>query len=327
MGLQEVLITGGAGFLGLHLARSLVDSISRVVLCDNLDRGRLDDDLQAFLAAHPHVTFVHADLLNPATYDRLGEGYDVVFHLAGVLGVEIVERDPLRVVWANVVGTLFLLEWCAKIRPARVVFASTSEIYAGGLPLGLVPVPTPEQVPVVVADLTQPRASYALSKAVAEHAVVQYGSRSDGDYVIVRYHNIYGPRMGWDHVIPQMLARLLRGEDPLVVRSPNHTRAFCYIDDAVAATTALARLRGPIRQIVNVGNDHEETTVLDLANTLCTVADRHPRISPGEEQPGSVSRRCPDITLLRRLTGFEPRVPLREGLKATYEWYKSQSNG
>jgi UDP-glucose 4-epimerase/UDP-glucuronate decarboxylase len=326
MGINEVLITGGAGFLGLHLARALVNSTTRLALCDNLDRGRMDDDLQAFLAAHPHVTFVHGDLLDDATYGRLGGGYDVVFHLAGVLGVEIVERDPMRVVRANVIGTLRLLEWCTRVRPARVVFASTSEIYAGGIRLGAIPVPTPEEVPVVVVDLAQPRASYALSKAVAEHAVVQYGTGSDSDYVIVRYHNIYGPRMGWDHVVPQILVRLLRGEDPLVVRSQNHTRAFCYIDDAVAATIALARLRVPTRRIVNVGNDQEETSILDLANTLCSVADRHPRIIPGKEQPGSVNRRCPDITLLRRLTGFEPRVPLREGLKATYEWYKSRIN-
>jgi UDP-glucose 4-epimerase/UDP-glucuronate decarboxylase len=319
---QKTLITGGAGFIGLHLARALAPMASKVILCDHLVRGRHDADLQRVLDEHRNVSLVTGDLCAAETYEQLGRGFDVVFHLAGIVGVEIVERDPVNVIRNNILSTLRLLEWLAGESSTLLIFSSTSEVYADGVTLGLNAVPTSEAAAAVVADIFNPRASYALSKLVGEHLVAQ-SSRTGGlRFTIIRYHNVYGPRMGMEHVIPQMSRRIVDGEKPLKVRSAHHTRAFCYIDDAVSATIAVAKTPEALGRIIHVGNDLEETTILRLAELLCEVAGEDRELIAEPHQAGSVARRCPDLSLLRSLTGYAPSIDLPEGLRRTFEWYR-----
>lgn len=320
--MQSVLITGGAGFIGLHLARALASHVSRLTLCDNLERGRMDDDLRAFFRAHPWVNFVQGDLAHPDTYAQFGREYDVVFHLAATVGVEIVERDPARVLRNNILPLFPLLDWFMESGSERLVFSSTSELYAEGATLGLLPVPTPENVPIVFTEVARPRSSYGISKLVGEHLLAQYRQQHGLDFVTVRLHNVYGPRMGMEHVAPQMIRRLLSGENPFLVRSPGHTRAFCYVEDAIEALCALARCPNAAGQTVHVGNDREEVTILDFTRTLCAALNLTPELKLDADQIGSVTRRCPDLALLRRLTGFTPRISLAEGLCRTVSWYR-----
>lgn len=318
---KKVLITGGAGFIGLHLARALAPLVDHLVLCDHFGRGRHDDDLQSVLDRYRNVSLLAGDLTASDTFDRLGEGYDTVFHLAGVVGVQIVEQDPVHVVKNNVISTIRLLDWMKNGGGSRLLFSSTSEVYADGVALGFTAVPTPETAAAVIADVFNPRASYALSKLTGEHLVAQYGRMFGLPFTIIRYHNVYGPRMGMEHVIPQMIERFLSGEAPLRVRSAGHTRAFCYVDDAVTATIEIAGRESARGRIIHVGNDGEETTILELARTICEVAADARRLVEVPDQAGSVPRRCPDIGALRALTGFTPSVTLREGLSRTYKWY------
>ncbi len=320
--MARILILGGAGFVGYHLARRLSDEPRhRITLVDDFSRGRADADLTTLLA-RPSVELVRADLTTPTALARLEHEWDQVYVLVAVVGVRNVTHDPARVVRVNTLATLNALEW-ATPSAGVLFFASTSETYAGGVTRGHVPVPTPEAVPLSVDDVTSPRFAYAASKILGEAAVVHYAAAKGLRFVIGRLHNVYGPRMGADHVIPELALRALAGEEPFRVYGPEQRRAFCHVDDAV---DAILRLMGTERawgQIVNIGNDGEETTIAELLALVLRTAGVAPTIEPLPAPPGSVARRCPDLTKLRALTGFVPKVTLEAGVRDTFAWYRA----
>jgi len=316
---MRTLLLGGAGFIGVHLARRLAADGHQVTIIDDFSRGRDDRDV-AVLRRHPAVTVVSGDLTAPDTWAALPHGWDQVYLLAAVVGVRNVEQDPVRVVRVNTLAALHLLDWA--VDGERVFFASTSEVYAGGVDAGIVPVPTAEEVPVMISDVTAPRFAYAISKLLGEAAFV-HGARAKGLTAVVgRFHNVYGPRMGADHVIPEMSLRAMRGEDPFMVWGADQYRAFCYVDDAVEAMLRLMDSPEAAGQIVHIGDDTVPTNIADLAKLVLHVADVSPAIQTAPAPPGSVARRCPDIAKLRRLTGYEPTVLLEEGIRRTFSWYR-----
>ena len=316
---MRALLLGGAGFIGLHLARRLVAEGHEVTIVDDFSRGRDDRDLEALRAA-PAVQVISGDLTSPTTYAALPHGWDQIYLLAAVVGVRNVEADPARVVRVNTLAALHLLDWVAP--GERVFFASTSEVYAGGVEAGIVPVPTPEDIPVMISDITAPRFAYAVSKLLGEAAFLHTARAKRFDAVIGRFHNVYGPRMGADHVIPEMSLRALRGEDPFRVPGADQFRAFCHVDDAVEAMLRLMAAPAAAGQIVHIGNDRDETNIGDLAKLVLRLAGASPVIEPLAAPAGSVPRRCPDLTRLRDLTGYEPAVTLEEGVRSTYHWYR-----
>jgi UDP-glucuronate decarboxylase len=317
----SVLLLGGAGFIGLHLARRLVREGQRVTIVDDFSRGRADPDLQA-LRAHPAVSIVSGDLTDAQTWAGLPHGWDQIYLLAAVLGVRNVEQDPIRTIRVNTLTALHLLDWAEPDEP--IFFSSTSEVYADGVGAGLVRIPTAEDVPVMVADVTAPRFSYAISKLLGE-ATFLHGTRSKKLTAVVgRFHNVYGPRMGGDHVVGEMSLRALGRENPFVVWGADQHRSFCYVDDAVEAMLRLMRVSEAAGQIVHIGDDTAETNIADLAKLILRLAEFSPEIRTAPPPPGAVARRCPDLTRLRALTGFEPAVPLEEGVRRTFEWYRDR---
>lgn len=318
--MPEAILLGGAGFIGLHLAHSLLADRWHVTLVDDLSRARPDPELQDVLAAGAEL--IAGDMTERATLARLPETAEQVYLLAAVVGVRNVERDPYRVMRVNALTVLNAVSWLPPA--ARLFFASTSEVYSGGVMAGVAPVPTPEGVPLTVPDTATPRFAYACSKLAGEATVI-HGARARGfEAVIGRFHNVYGPRMGASHVIPELSLRALRREDPFTVFGVNQTRAFCYVSDAVLAMRRVMGASGREPRIVHIGNDLEETRIGDLAQRILALADHDPVIQPAPAPPGSVPRRCPDIGLLRRLTGFEPRVSLADGLAETFAWYRDR---
>jgi len=316
---MNVLLLGGAGFIGLHLARRLVRDGHRVTIVDDFSRGRDDRDLDA-LRADPNVTVLSGDLTDPATYAAIPPAWDQIYLLAAVVGVRNVEQDPARVIRVNTLAAMHLLDWVAPGR--RVFFASTSEVYAGGVAAGVVGVPSAEDVPLMIEDITAPRFAYAASKLLGEAAFLHTARARGFEAVVARFHNVYGPRMGADHVIPEMSLRALRGEDPFRVPGADQFRAFCHVDDAVDAMVALMATPAAAGQIVHIGNDREETNIGDLAKLVLQIADVSPAIAAQPAPAGSVPRRCPDLGRLRELTGYEPRVSLQEGVRMTFAWYR-----
>jgi UDP-glucuronate decarboxylase len=176
-------------------------------------------------------------------------------------------------------------------------------------------------VPVGVTDSQGARSTYALSKIGGESAVTHYADAYGFEAVIVRYHNVYGPRMGFDHVIPELMERALNEVDPFPVYGLEQTRAFCYVTDAVDASLALMNCRLDQCELVHVGNDNE-IRISELLEKVLGGTGFQPAIQALPAAASSVSRRCPDIGKLRRLTGFSPMVSIQEGLALTWDWYR-----
>ncbi len=319
---MRVLITGGAGFIGAHLAGRLLAEDARVDLIDDFSRGRKDSDLAA-LAARPGLRCIARDLSAPGGFDDLGTDYDLMFHLAAIVGVANVTRQPAAVLRRNLEVQLAAMDFARRqIRLRRFVFASTSEVHAGTQARFDLPIPTPEDAPVALPDLVQPRSTYLLSKLYGE-ALCHH---ADLPFTIVRPYNIYGPRMGMAHVIPELLQRAERAPEggSLTVYSWDHRRAFCYVGDAVELIARLAQAEEAQGGVFNVGNQSEEVAVGRLAELVTATVGRRLTLASGPDTPGSPTRRCPDMSRTSRVTGYLAGVSLSEGLSRTYDWYRDQ---
>ena len=187
--------------------------------------------------------------------------------------------------------------------------------------------PTPEEVPLVVPDVAASRAAYAISKIFGEAAVLHTARARGVRAVVGRFHNVYGPRMGADHVVPELSLRALAREDPFRVYGAAQRRAFCHVTDAVDAVVRLMATPAAAGQVVNIGNDESETRVGDLVALVLRLAGVHPRLERLPAPAGSVERRCPDISRLRALTGFRPKISLEAGVAETFAWYRDHRDG
>ncbi|MGC9197123.1 MAG: NAD-dependent epimerase/dehydratase family protein [Syntrophobacteraceae bacterium] len=322
--MARILISGGAGFIGFHLADQLSRSIANeILLLDNFSRGRLDNDL-SLLLQRPNITLRSVDLTNPETYQSLETDFDEIYHLGAVIGVKNVLDNPPEVVRVNATATLHMLDWFCKCGHGKLLFSSTSETYAWTQHILELPFPTPEKIPLALTDLEDPRSSYAGSKIFGELAVTQYCRFFNRPFVIVRYHNVYGPRMGREHVIPQLFQRgALEGQDPLLVYSADHTRAFCYVSDAVDATISAMRTHGADDKTINIGNNREEVSIRELARRILEAFRPGARIESKPACNDPVKRRCPDLRTAEELLNYRPKVCLQDGLKLTLAWYEA----
>lgn len=324
--MRKVLVLGGTGFLGAFLVSTLARrGECRIVAVDNLSRGRFDDDVREILA-RSEAEFLELDLTRPEQCARLPDDADDVYLLAGVVGVRYTLEQPERVLRTNGLIALNVLEWWRQHPAARLLYASTSENYAGSLDaMAEFPIPTPETVPLCITDILNPRFSYAASKIFGEALVNAYARAHGLAGVIVRHHNVFGPRMGYEHVVPELFLRLLRRENPFVLYGRDQTRAFCYASDAVEGMTLALEKARPAPEIYHLGNDSEEILIEDLFERLQRIARIRPDRVVHEPAPrGSAQRRCPDISKSRCELGYAPKVGLDEGLERTFEWYQSR---
>lgn len=326
--MKKILITGGAGFIGYHLANQLLqDSDNQLTLVDNLQRGKMDEDFTRLLESD-RVEFLQADLTDPAFYASLPTDFDHVYHLAAVNGTKLFYQIPQEVLRINTLSLIYILEWIRHLsKKPKLCFTSSNEAYAGALEsFNQLPLPTPEAVPLVISDTYNPRWSYAGTKLIGEQFVIHYAKAYEFPAVIVRPHNFYGPRAGYDHVLPEWCQKIARGMDPFVLFSPEETRTFCYITDAVMAMQMLmdaASTNGQPIETVHIGAT-DEISMRDLAEKLFAVAKWHPKefdIKPSP--PGSVKRRLGDISKIKQLVGWEPTTTLEEGLHHTFSWYQA----
>jgi nucleoside-diphosphate-sugar epimerase len=324
--MKKALVTGGAGFIGFWLAKSLADQGYHVTILDDFARGQEDEEFKE-LADRDNVRFIKADITKPETFELLDNDYDYVYHLAAINGTENFYNHPDKVLKVGALGTIYLLEWFVKQSKGKLLFTSSSEAYAGALKLlgEDFPIPTHENVPLVVDDPSNVRWSYGGSKILGEVAMHAYAKAHNmKNFSIIRYHNIYGPRMGNEHVIPQFIRRIQANEQPFSIFGGHETRTFCYITDGVKATQMVMENPATNGQTIHVGRSDGEIKIIDLAKQLFDVAGVDTQIEIKPAPQGSVMRRCPDVTKLHAL-GFTPKVELSEGLKKCYEWYTRQA--
>ncbi len=319
--MSSALITGGAGFVGLNLARRLLSEGLDVTLIDNFSRGAQDNELRSVVSL-PRATMHDRDLLSAGPYSGMGDGFDYIFHFAALIGVRNVLNRPYEVLQSNCAMTVSALAFAAKQRQLkRFVFASTSEVYAGTLNYFGMTIPTPESTPLTITGLENPRTTYMLSKIYGEALCRHAGC----PFSIVRLHNAYGPRMGMDHVIPELLkkAHTAPSGGELEVFSVSHRRTFCFIDDVVTQIAAIAGSDKCAGETLNVGNQEPEVSIQQVAEIVCDTVGKKLRIAPRPETPGSPARRCPDMQRTLALTGCRGQVDLPEGVRRTYDWYRA----
>jgi UDP-glucose 4-epimerase len=320
--LKKVLIAGGAGFIGQPLATALVSSGAEVHIIDNHSRHERDDTLAPLLAGG-HARFDEIDLLNPSAIDSLNVDYTIIINLAAILGVESVLRRPYQTLRDNVLMQEALIRLGKRQKSLqRFLFTSSSEVYAGSLVNMDMPIPTPENFPLCLTALNEPRTSYMLSKICGE-AMLHY---SGLPFTIVRPHNIYGPRMGMSHVIPQLFAKAFKASpsSAIEVFSPDHRRCFCYIDDAIEMLMGVLETSSTCGEVLNLGADSPEITMKELGEMIIAIVGKELSIKRGSVTAGSPARRAPAMTRMVEATGRVARTPLQEGLRRTYEWYRRQ---
>ena len=308
--MKKILITGGAGFIGSHLGQSLAASGDcQIDLIDNFSRT----------GNNPEI--ISRDLRQPNVLDDLGRDYNLIYHFAALLGVANVLEKPFEVLCDNTLMVTRVLEFAQlQKKLQRFIFASTSEVYAGTLRYFQMQIPTPETTPLTVTDLSSPRSSYMLSKIYGE-ALCHYAGVP---FTILRPHNIYGPRMGSSHVIPQLLEKAHYAEKggELEVYSPTHRRTFCYIDDALRWIRFASEKSSTLGQTLNVGNNSPEISMRDLAKLVAEVVGKDLKIVERSDTEGSPTRRAPDNSRIISSTGSKSAVDLRSGVERTYDWYR-----
>jgi nucleoside-diphosphate-sugar epimerase len=325
--MKKILITGGAGFIGYYLACHLVkDNDTHLTLVDNLQRGKMDVDFKELLK-NKNVKFIEADLTKPEFYAMLDTDFDQVYHLAAINGTKIFYQIPEEVLRINTLSLIYILEWIRGLeKKPKLCFTSSNEAYAGALAsFNQLPIPTPENVPLVISDTYNARWSYGASKLVGEPFVIHYAKAYNFPAVIVRPHNFYGPRSGYDHVIPEFILRALDKVDPFPIYGADDTRTFCYIEDAVKAMQMLmdsTKTDSQPIETVHIGAS-DEIAMIDLAKKIFAVIGWTPKKLEIKNSPaGSVKRRLADISKIKKLVGWQPEISLEQGLKTTFAWYK-----
>jgi nucleoside-diphosphate-sugar epimerase len=314
---RHVLVTGGSGFIGSALVKALLARGERVRVLDDNSRGAL----RRLRAVERDVEFVAGDIRDPAAVDAALRGIDEVHHLAYVNGTATFYSAPDLVLDVGVKGIVNVIDGCRHHGVGRLILASSSEVYQSPPR-----VPTDEEVPLVVPDPLNPRLSYGAGKIISEMMVINHGRKHFERVLIFRPHNVYGPDMGFDHVIPQFAVRLKRADDaqargalPFPIQgSGEETRSFCHIDDLVAGVMIM-REKGAHLGIYHIGTP-EEVSIADLARRMAATIGRELALAPSPVLAGSTPRRCPDVSKLAAL-GYTPRVPLDRGLPPTVKWY------
>jgi UDP-glucose 4-epimerase len=314
----KALITGGAGFIGSHLAERLLEDGHEVMVLDNLSTGSIDNI--AHLKGRSGFSYTIESVTNESLLAELIDRSDVVFHLAAAVGVKLIVEQPVHTIETNVHGTEVVLKHANK-KKKLVFIASTSEVYGKSTD-----VPFREAADLVLGPSAKHRWAYACSKLIDEFLALAYWKEKKLPVVIVRLFNTVGPRQTGQYgmVVPTFVRQALAGQPITVFGDGTQQRSFTYVGDVVEALVRLAADKRAIGEVFNIGN-MGEITIADLAARVkamtdsCSPIHYIPYDQAYEEGFEDMPRRVPDISKIREFVGYEPKVQLDEILRTVIE--------
>jgi UDP-glucose 4-epimerase len=319
----RVLITGGAGFVGSHLAEALLERGDEVSVLDNLSTGSIDNI--AHLREHPRFRYSIDTVTNEPLLAELIDGSDTVVHLAAAVGVKLIVEAPVHTIETNVHGTEVVLKHANK-KKKLVLIASTSEVYGKSMD-----VPFSEDADLVLGPTTKHRWAYACSKMIDEFLALAYWKERKLPVIVVRLFNTVGPRQTGQYgmVIPNLVRQALAGQPITVFGDGTQSRSFTYVGDVVRAMVALIDEPRAIGQVFNIGSG-SEISIGELADRVKAMTAssstivRVPYDQAYEAGFEDMPRRVPDISKLRALVGYEPTVDLDQILERVIEYFRQQ---
>jgi len=308
----KILITGGTGFIGTHLAESLRHEYD-IVLFDNYRRDSVRHIPE--LAEAGNVRIIRGDVLDLQALTEAMNGADIVLHLAAIAGVSSYYNEPVATLRVNILGTLNVLEAMRHTGTRRMIDFSTSEVY------GVHADNVDEEAPHGIGPVSERRWVYAVSKLASEHFTLRYGEEYGMECTCIRPFNIYGPRQTGEGCISNFCNNLISGEPLLIHGRGEDVRAWCYITDMVEAVRLILKIPESIGKAFNIGNPAAAASTMEIAELLIAAYGRG-EIKFVEAPHSGIARRIPNIDRARNLLGFHPKVALPEGLAQTLRWYQ-----
>lgn len=318
----RILIIGGAGFIGSHLLRKFLkeEKKIKVDIIDNFSRSKNDKFLKD-LIKDERVTIIKKNIINIKIENFRNVNYEIIFQFAAILGVQNVINNPEKVLADNFLIMKKSIEIAKKqTKLKKFIFLSTSEVYAGRLSRFKIKFPTPETSTLILTDIMNSRTSYMLSKIYCEAMCIHSKLR----YLILRPHNVYGPRMGYSHVIPEIIKKIINLKNKKFLRlySSNHKRAFCYIDDAIYQIYTITKSKA-VNRIFNIGNNEEEISIFSLCKKILRIFSRSDiKIIKKTINNFSPTKRLPAMNKIFGFIKKKKYIKLDEGLIKTLNWYR-----
>ena len=319
--MKKILVVGGGGFIGRNITEFLVKRGGCYVVSADIKKGTnwdilSEQDLKNFCS-------ITDDFTDPKAFKTLDNDFDEIYMLAAIVGVNRTLKNPYEVIRTNTKLTSNVLDWIADNPVKKVLFSSSSENYAATTDLFDSQIPTDENVPLCIGEITHPRWTYAITKIHGESAFIHSAKKLNYEYRIVRYQNIIGPEMGFGHAIPHIVERFVNKIDnPIKIYGHDQTRAFCYIDDAVRGTVGAMESTDQSNNIYHIGND-KEITMEELTKFIGSILGYEGSYENAMTYPGSVSRRCPDILKALSNFGYKPEIQWKDAVIKTVNWYKN----
>lgn len=318
----RILILGGCGFIGRNIVQHLLSIGDCDITVADIKHDSLFDKIEQENYKNVNLEIIIEDFSNFESFKKLKKSYDEVYMLAAVVGVNKTIQNPHEVIRINTLLTINTLKYVSENNVKKILFASSSENYSGTSDLYDIEIPTKEDVPLCISDMKHPRWTYAITKIHGESAFLHSSKALGFECTIVRYQNIIGPKMGFGHAIPHIVERFVRlKEEPFKIYGHSDTRAFCYVSDAAIGTVQAMKSGNANGNIYHIGFP-EEINMEQLTKFIGKVLNYKGQYINAETYPGSVSRRCPDISSAEKDFEYRPNFSWKDSVKYTVEWYK-----